>query len=80
LKKGEFNVDGPQISRSYRHSHGLALDSLCGRAGKNQRTAAAREDPCPRGKGANRTYVNAVETFCPFAALVIVAHLAGKAM
>ena len=41
-------------------------------------------DPTPRplpdwGKRANRTYVNAVETFAPFAALVIVAHLAGKA-
>jgi uncharacterized MAPEG superfamily protein len=41
-------------------------------------------DPTPRplpdwGKRANRTYVNAVETFASFAALVIVAHLAGKA-
>jgi uncharacterized MAPEG superfamily protein len=41
-------------------------------------------DPTPRplpdwGKRANRTYINAVETFAPFAALVIVAHLAGKA-
>jgi len=31
------------------------------------------------GKRADRTYINAVETFAPFAALVIVAHLAGKA-
>src|SRR5258708_20303330 len=41
-------------------------------------------DPTPRplplwGKRADRTYVNAVETFAPFAALVIVIHLAGKA-
>jgi uncharacterized MAPEG superfamily protein len=41
-------------------------------------------DPTPRplppwGKRADRTYLNAVETFAPFAALVIVAHLAGKA-
>src|SRR3979411_243465 len=41
-------------------------------------------DPTPRplplwGKRADRTYINAVETFAPFAALVIVAHLAGKA-
>ena len=41
-------------------------------------------DPTPRpvpawGKRADRTYMNAVETFAPFAALVIVAHLAGKA-
>jgi uncharacterized MAPEG superfamily protein len=41
-------------------------------------------DPAPRavplwGKRADRTYMNAVETFAPFAALVIVAHLAGKA-
>ena len=41
-------------------------------------------DPTPRplplwGKRADRTYVNAVESFAPFAALVIAAHLAGKA-
>jgi uncharacterized MAPEG superfamily protein len=41
-------------------------------------------DPTPRalppwGRRADRTYVNAVESFAPFAALVIVAHLAGKA-
>src|ERR1700704_994210 len=30
------------------------------------------------GKRADRAYINAVETFAPFAALVIVAHLAGK--
>jgi uncharacterized MAPEG superfamily protein len=41
-------------------------------------------DPTPRpvplwGKRADRTYLNAVEVFAPFAALVIVAQLAGKA-
>src|SRR5882724_2143086 len=41
-------------------------------------------DPTPRplplwGRRADRTYVNAVEAFAPFAALVIVVHLAGKA-
>ncbi len=41
-------------------------------------------DPTPRtvplwGRRADRTYINAVETFAPFAALVIVVHLAGKA-
>ncbi len=41
-------------------------------------------DPTPRplplwGKRADRTYVNAVECFAPFATLVIVVHLAGKA-
>ena len=41
-------------------------------------------DPTPRplplwGKRADRAHVNAVEAFAPFAALVIVAHLAGKA-
>ena len=41
-------------------------------------------DPTPRplpplGKRADRTYLNAVETFAPFAALVIVAQIAGKA-
>jgi uncharacterized MAPEG superfamily protein len=41
-------------------------------------------DPAPRpvplwGKRADRTYGNAVESFAPFAALVIVAHVSGKA-
>ena len=41
-------------------------------------------DPTPRpvplwGKRADRVYINAVESFAPFAALVIVVHLAGKA-
>jgi len=40
-------------------------------------------DPTPRpvplwGKRADRVYLNAVEAFAPFAALVIVAHLSGK--
>lgn len=42
------------------------------------------KDPTPRpvpswGKRADRTYLNAVETLAPFAALVIVAQLTGKA-
>ena len=41
-------------------------------------------DPTPRpvplwGRRADRTYMNAVETFAPFAALILVAHVAGKA-
>jgi uncharacterized MAPEG superfamily protein len=41
-------------------------------------------DPTPRqlpiwGKRADRAYINAVECFAPFAALVIIAHVAGKA-
>jgi uncharacterized MAPEG superfamily protein len=41
-------------------------------------------DPTPRplppwGKRADRAYINAVECFAPFAALVIIAHLASKA-
>ncbi len=40
-------------------------------------------DPTPRplplwGKRADRVYLNAVETFAPFAALVIIAHITGK--
>jgi uncharacterized MAPEG superfamily protein len=40
-------------------------------------------DPTPRpvplwGVRANRAHINAVETFAPFAALVLVAHVAGK--
>lgn len=46
--------------------------------------APSYRDPTPRpvplwGKRADRTYMNAVEVFAPFAALVIVAHVAGKA-
>jgi uncharacterized MAPEG superfamily protein len=42
------------------------------------------QDPSPRlvplwGRRADRTYLNAVESFAPFAALVIAAHLTGKA-
>jgi uncharacterized MAPEG superfamily protein len=41
-------------------------------------------DPTPRpvplwGKRADRTYLNAVEVFAPFAALVVIAHVTGKA-
>jgi uncharacterized MAPEG superfamily protein len=41
-------------------------------------------DPTPRpvplwGRRADRAYMNAVETFAPFAALVIIAQLTGKA-
>jgi uncharacterized MAPEG superfamily protein len=41
-------------------------------------------DPAQRpvplwGQRANRAHLNAVESFAPFAALVIIAHLAGKA-
>jgi uncharacterized MAPEG superfamily protein len=41
-------------------------------------------DPAQRpiplwGKRADRAYLNAIETFAPFAVLVIVIHLAGKA-
>jgi len=41
-------------------------------------------DPTPRpvplwGKRADRAHLNAVESFAPFAALVIIAHVAGKA-
>ena len=47
-------------------------------------TPANYVDPAPRpiplwGKRADRTYINAVESFAPFAALVIAVHLAGKA-
>jgi uncharacterized MAPEG superfamily protein len=33
----------------------------------------------PWGQRAHRAYLNAVECFAPFAALIIVAHIAGKA-
>jgi uncharacterized MAPEG superfamily protein len=40
-------------------------------------------DPAPRpvplwGQRANRAHLNAVEAFAPFAALVLIAHVAGK--
>ena len=43
----------------------------------NYRDPAPRPVP-PWGKRADRTYMNAVEVFAPFAALVIAAHLLGK--
>jgi uncharacterized MAPEG superfamily protein len=47
-------------------------------------TPSNYRDPTPRpiplwGKRADRAYLNAVESFAPFAALVIIAHLSGKA-
>ena len=41
-------------------------------------------DPAPRpvplwGRRADRTYLNAVEAFAPFAAIVLIAHVSGKA-
>jgi len=41
-------------------------------------------DPTPRsvplwGRRADRTYLNAVEAFAPFAAIVLLAHVSGKA-
>jgi uncharacterized MAPEG superfamily protein len=36
--------------------------------------------PVPNwGKRADRTYLNAVEVFAPFAALIVIAHVTGKA-
>ena len=40
-------------------------------------------DPTPRpvplwGQRANRAHINAVESFAPFAALILIAHVAGK--
>ena len=56
------------------------MDPLCGRAGDDERTLKPQNyiDPTQRplplwGKRADRAYINAVETFAPFAALVIVA-------
>jgi uncharacterized MAPEG superfamily protein len=43
----------------------------------NYRDPTARPVPL-WGKRADRTYLNAVEVFAPFAALVIAAHLLGK--
>src|SRR5450432_2009898 len=43
-KEGEnLNVDGPQLSRLYRISDGVAVDTLRGRAGDDERAAAAPE-------------------------------------
>ena len=47
-------------------------------------TPSNYRDPTPRavplwGKRADRTYMNAVETFAPFAAVVLIAHVTGKA-
>ena len=47
-------------------------------------TPANYKDPTPRtvplwGKRADRAYINAVEVFAPFAALVVIVQLTGKA-
>lgn len=47
-------------------------------------TRANYVDPTPRpvslfGKRADRTYLNAVEAFAPFAAVVLIANVSGKA-
>jgi len=62
------------------------VDSLHHRPGDDQRPSGAGKyvDPKARpvplwGRRADRTYLNAVETFAPFAALVLVAHVTGKA-
>jgi uncharacterized MAPEG superfamily protein len=44
----------------------------------NYRDPAARPVPL-WGKRADRAYLNAIEVFAPFAALIIVAHITGKA-
>ena len=41
-------------------------------------TGRSRPVP-PWGQRAHRAYLNAIEVFAPFAALVVVAHVAGKA-
>ncbi len=45
----------------------------------NYRDPALPRPVPPWGQRAHRTYLNAVEVFAPFAALVVVAHLVGKA-
>lgn len=46
-------------------------------SGENYRNPAPRPVPL-WGQRANRAHINAVETFAPFAALVLVAHIAGR--
>ena len=46
-------------------------------SGENYRNPAPRPVPL-WGQRANRAHLNAVETFAPFAALVLIAHVAGK--
>ncbi len=46
---------------------------------QQQITSTRRNGPCRSGKRADRVYLNAVEVFGPFAALVVVIQLAGKA-
>ena len=47
-------------------------------AGENYVNPAPRPVPL-WGQRANRAHINAVESFAPFAAVLIIAHLAGKA-
>lgn len=57
---------------------------VCQVVTKGAPTAQDYRDPTPPrlplwGMRANRAHLNAVESFAPFAALVVIAHLAGKA-
>jgi len=63
-------------------SIGAGVGASHGRAWSDRRNP--NFDPAPRpvplwGQRANRAHLNAVESFAPFAAMVIVAQLAGKA-
>ena len=62
------------------------MDSVYRLPGDDERPAVGENyvDPAPRpvplwGQRAHRAYLNAIECFAPFAALVIVAQIAGKA-
>ena len=62
------------------------MDSVHRLPGEDERPPVGENyiDPAPRpvplwGQRAHRAYLNAVECFAPFAALVIVAQVAGKA-
>ena len=85
ITREETLVRRTALSRLHRLSDGGVVDSLHHLPGPDERLSDAGNyvDPTPRpvplwGQRANRAHINAVETFAPFAALVLIAHVAGK--
>ena len=82
----ETHDNRPFLSRIDRDADRGAMDSVYRLPGDDERPSVGGKlrRPAPRpvplwGQRAHRAYLNAIECFAPFAALVIVAQVAGKA-
>jgi uncharacterized MAPEG superfamily protein len=86
VKKGEgMSIDLKYLAFTALLTASLWIPYVVAQVSTNGRLQPENyRDPTQRpiplwGKRADRAYLNAVETFAPFAALVILAHIAGKA-